>query len=125
MDSTFATGPVVMDLQDFIPEHYELKFKIGGRPYVVSYAEASVDEVFHMIAAKPAEDSEQMVAQHRGIVTRFLSAHLSEGDPDRLAADLELVPYNRPGAPFDVQRLYAELVMRVKKKDPGASPESR
>lgn len=113
-----------MDLGDFVPEHYELQFKIGGRPYAVEYGEATVDEVFHMVAEKAAENTEEMVEQHRSIVTRFLCAHIKDGNPAELAEDLKLIPYNRPGAPFDVQRLYAELVMRVKKKDPGESPES-
>lgn len=113
-----------MDLGDFVPEVTRLRLSLGGRPYEIEWTEATVDDVFHMIAERPVTNTRDMVENHRRIVTRFFCEHLVAGDAFQLAEDLKTVPYRREGAPVDIERLYAPLVMRVKKKDSGGSPEN-
>lgn len=110
-----------MDLGDFIPEEHEIRFAVSGRKYVVRFSEATVDEVFAMIAADPnGPDPRQNIEKHRRIVTAFLSDHLVEGDRNQLAEDLKAVPYATTQS-LSISMLYERIQLRVKKNGPGAA----
>lgn len=117
------SNPVVMDLGDFVPEEQQIRFSVSGRNYVVRYSEATVDEVFAMIASEPmGATAMENIERHRRIVTTFLGNHLMEGGKDQLAEDLKAVPYSNPGG-LSIQALFEKIQLRVKKNDPGASPK--
>lgn len=107
--------PVVIDLPDFTPEEQELRFKIDGRAYVVVFSEATVDEVFAMIANDPVpEGQDGAIKRQRAIVSRFLCKHVAEGDASQLAKDLEMLPYSHADK-LSVSALYQRIQLRVKK----------
>lgn len=108
-------SPLVMDLGDFIPEEYTLRFKIREHSYEVCYAEATVDEVFRMIVDNPPESAGGMMEKRREIVLGFLCGHLKKGDAEQLKKDMVDVPYTSLREGLDIQTLYARLTSRVKK----------
>jgi hypothetical protein len=112
---------IIVDLGDFIPEEYVVRFSIEGRKYEVRYKEARVDEVLQVLldAAKdqPLEDQ---IAARRRTVTQLFTKNLSVGDPAQLEADLTLLPYTSFKGGLDIFSLYLQVQSRTKKKDPGA-----
>ena len=107
--------PVVIDLPDFISEEQELRFKIDANAYVVRFSEATVDEVFAMIANEPVpEGQDGAIKRQRAIVSRFLCKHVAEGDASQLAKDLEMLPYTHESKQ-SVSAHYQRIQLRVKK----------
>ncbi len=88
------TEPIILDLGDFIPETYLVRFSIDGRKYEVSYAEARVDEVLPLLLeAGEAKDVKQQAVNRRKLVTELFCANCTAGDPEQLRQDLALLPY--------------------------------
>ncbi len=120
-----AVNQVIVDLPDFIPEEYTVRFSICGRSYEASYAEATVDEVLVLMAE--TQESELVggarVVARRKVVETFLPKHLVAGEPDQLVSDLKLVPYSSQRGSLDIFTLYNQLTERYRKKDLGAWEE--
>lgn len=117
-------APVVMDLGDFVPEEQEITFGIAGHRYRVRFSEATVDEVFAMIAnEQPPEGQDGAIVKQRAIVSRFLGNHLADGDKDQLAEDLKLLPYSH-GEKLSILELFQRIQLRVKKKRPWGTEQT-
>lgn len=115
-----------MDLGDFTPETYLVRFSINGTAYAVQYQEARVDEVLSLLAEAEASEgkpTEELARTRRRYVTELFGRNLTVGDKDQLARDLELVPYASLRGDMDIYGLYMHTQNRVKKKpDLGVIP---
>jgi hypothetical protein len=112
-----VTEPIILDLGDFIPETYLVRFSIDGRKYEVSYAEARVDEVLPLLLeAGESKDLKQQAQSRRKLVTELFCANCTAGDPEQLRKDLALLPYTSLRDSLDILKLYVEVQARVKKK---------
>lgn len=111
-----------MDLGDFTPEEYELRFSIAGRKYEFKYSEATVDEVYRILGATGMKD---IGSDRRKSVQAFLGKCVTVGDKTQLAADLELLPYISPSGQLDIAELYESITKRVKKNSLGEMPEMK
>ena len=114
---------VIMDLADFVPETYVIRFAIEGRPYEVRYAEARVDEVLQLLLESTEKKPlAELIQSRRKYVTELFVQNLVVGDPAQLAEDLKLLPYTSLRDGLDIYVLYVETQSRVKKKPNGALP---
>lgn len=113
---------VIMDLGDFIPEECELRFSIAGRKYECKYTEATVDEVYRILAETGMKDT---MNDRRKSVSAFLAKCLTSGDNAKLADDLALLPYISPSGQLDIAQLYESITKRVKKNGLGETPEMK
>ncbi|MDB5344265.1 MAG: hypothetical protein JWP89_2642 [Schlesneria sp.] len=106
-----------MDLGDFVPEKYEIRFSIEGRPYEVRYQEACVDEVLELLsqAEEGTKASKELAERRRRYVTDLFARNLTTGDPVQLESDLKLVPYVSFRGSLDIFSLYTLTQSRVKK----------
>lgn len=108
---------VLMDLPDFVPQEYVIRFRICGRPYEVRYQEARVDEVLALLQdAEDVKPLDQQVKSRRAYVTDLFCRNLVVGDQNQLAEDLKLVPYVSLRGGLDIFQMYQEAQGRVKKK---------
>lgn len=122
-----AANQVIVDVGDFIPDEYTLRFSICGRSYEAQYAEATVDEVLLLMAETQGPDTKgaALIAHRRAVVAGFLPRHLTQGDKDQLAEDLKLLPYTSLRDSLDIFTLYRHLTERFKKKELGEwTPEN-
>jgi len=116
-----ASGPVVLDLGDFVPEEYVVRFSINGNPYEVRYQEARVDEVLALLAQAASEQPPRELAEsRRKYVTELFRQNLVVGSPEQLGNDLKLVPYSSLRGELDIYAMWAATQSRVKKNDLGA-----
>ncbi len=105
-----------MDLGDFIPENYLLRFSIDERKYEIAYAEARVDEVLPLLLeAGDAKDIKKQAENRRKLVTEMCCANCTVGDPVQLRSDLTLLPYTSLRDSLDILKLYVAIQARVKK----------
>jgi hypothetical protein len=111
---------ISLDLPDFIPESYELPLTVNSHSYHFKWAEAQVDEVLAMILNPKDQDP---IKNQRITVTQFLQAHITEGDKEQLAKDLELVPYQSKRGSLSILQLMEAINGRVKKNEAGDSQE--
>lgn len=112
---------VVVDLFDFVPETYTVRFSIDGYPYVIRYGEARVDEVLEMMLDTASEESiEKQMHKRREIVEKLFCNNVVEGDKEQLRQDLKLLPYRSLREEMDIFTLYLNIQSRVKKKPSGA-----
>lgn len=109
-----------MDLDDFIPEEYDLPLKINGHSYRFQWGEAHVDEVLSMILNPKEQDP---IKNQRSTVVSFMQAHLVEGDKEQLAKDFESVPYQSKRDSLSIMVLMEVINGRVKKNEPGEAPK--
>lgn len=113
------SGHVLLDLGDFTPETYLVRFSINGNNYAVQYQEARVDEVLDLLAeAETAQDKPkaELARSRRRYLAELFGRNLHVGDKDQLAKDLELVPYASLRGDMDIYGLYMHVQNRVKKK---------
>jgi hypothetical protein len=109
--------PIIIDLHDFIPETYLLRFSIDGRKYEIAYAEARVDEVLPLLLeASDSKDVVKQAASRRSLVTELFCMNCAVGDPVQLRSDLALLPYTSLRDSLDILKCYVEVQARVKKK---------
>jgi hypothetical protein len=117
---------IILDLPSFVPETYTLRLSIDGRPYVIRYGEARVDEVLEMMLDTAAEDKlDRQMHRRREIVEKLLCSNVVEGDPEQLRQDLKLVPYRSLRDELDIFTLYLKIQSRVKKKPIGRQAGKR
>lgn len=109
-----ADHPIYMDLGDFIPESYTLRFAIGKRTYVFDFAEATVYEVLQFMVRAADDD---FLKDALAVILPFLTEHLAEGDPRHLESDLRCLPYKGKSG-LDLQRILDVLNKRFKRKVP-------
>jgi len=108
----------VVDLGDFIPKTFKIRFSIEGREYRFEFGEATVDDVLKLLLEGGKEDTMQ---EARRITAEFLVKHAPEGtDREQLKKDLELVPYQSQRGELDISKLYTVIRQRYQKKDLGA-----
>jgi len=108
-----------MDLGDFVPMLYPMRFSINGREYKYVLPEASLDDVLRLMHREQDKTDDPM-KQMRTVVTDFLVSHCPEGmDPDTLRGDLSQVPHSKEGR-LDITTLYQAIHQRYPKKVPGA-----
>ena len=112
--------PVYIDLGDIVPEEYEISFQFGGKPYLVRYPEASVDDVFRLLWDAQQQGKDGM-AQQRYAVAEFLKKYLAEGDPAGIDAIAAALPFQSQRGGLDIQTLVDKIKGRVKKNEPGAA----
>lgn len=112
----------IIDLPDFIAENYTIKFKINGNAYQFNYGEATVDELLRIAWQKTRTEGIDMIEMERRILSAFLKKVITHGDPEQLDKDLLTMPYNRPAAPNDINRLMRLIETRVKKNESGQEP---
>jgi hypothetical protein len=106
---------IYMDLGDFIPESYTLRFAVGSRAYVFDFAEATVFEVLQFMTREAKED---VVSEARAIILPFLRGHLTEGDAKQLQRDLLCLPYKGKRGTLDLERILEVINKRFRRKSP-------
>ena len=111
---------MIVDLMDFIPEEFTLRFSINKHKYEVSYGEASVDEVLKMLVDPKAPENEDFIDKARRSVVEFLVKHAAK-DGEKLREDLKLVPYKSTREGLDIVTLKEHIEQRHKKKENGES----
>jgi phosphoribosylformylglycinamidine (FGAM) synthase PurS component len=117
---------VIIDLPSFVPETYTVRLSIDGRPYVIRYGEARVDEVLEMMLDTASEEKlERQMHRRREIVEKLLCSNVVEGDAEQLRQDLKLVPYRSLRDGLDIFTLYLQIQSRVKKKPIGRQAGKR
>lgn len=107
-----TSAPIYMDLGDFIPESYTLRFVIGKNEYVFDFAEATVFEVLQLMAGQMNQGD--IIEQAHALILPFLKAHITEGDAEELEGDLQCLPYR--GASLDLESIIDALNRRFKGK---------
>lgn len=112
--------PIYMDLGDFIPEAYTLRFKISDHAYEFQFAEASVDEVLTLMALQA--EKEDFIEKDRRALLSFLSHHMTRGSPEHLEKDLAAVPYSSKRDSLDIMKILGAVNARFKKKDDMGHP---
>src|SRR4051812_1065254 len=109
---------IAMDIEDFVPEEYEMPIKINGHSYRFKWDEAHVDEVLQMILNPKVDDQ---IGNQRHTVTTFLQNHLIEGEKVQFAIDISRVPYQSKREGLSIIKLMDAINGRVKKKESGES----
>lgn len=111
-----ADDPIYMDLGDFVPESYTVRFAIADREYVFDFAEATVHEVLTLVADRAQCDD--FIARAQSMVFSFLKKHITKGDVEELKHDLASVPYKSKHGDLDLEGILNALNKRFKKKTP-------
>lgn len=106
---------VYMDLGDFIPERYTLRFVISGRAYTFDFAEATVFEVLEFMTREAKRD---VIEEARAIILPFLRKHLTEGDSVQLERDIRFLPYKGKRGFLDLERILEVINKRFRVKTP-------
>jgi len=108
--------PIYMDLGDFVPESYTIRFAIADREYMFDFAEATVHEVLTLMARQ--SQSDDFIASAHSTVFSFLKKHITSGDVGRLEQDLKSVPYRSKRGTLDLEGILNALNKRFRKKTP-------
>lgn len=111
---SYGTAPIYMDLGDFIPQSYVIRFAIGKREYVCDFAEATVFEVLQLMAGQMNHDD--FIEQAHSIIFPFLQAHITEGDAEKLEEDLRCLPFRGAPNSLDLEKILDALNKRFKGK---------
>lgn len=104
-----------MDLGDFIPESYTVRFVIAEHEYVFDFAEATVFEVLALMARQTNDDD--FIKQAHALILPFLKAHITAGDIGALEADLRCLPYRGERGSLDLESILDALNKRFKGKN--------
>lgn len=103
-----------MDLGDFIPESYTVRFVIGKREYIIDFAEATVFEVLQLMARQMNQDD--FIEQAHEIIVPFLKGHITAGDVGALESDLRCLPFRGKRGSLDLESILDALNKRFKGK---------
>ena len=107
-----TSAPIYMDLGDFIPESYTVRFAIGKNEYLFDFAEATVFEVLQLMAGQMNQSD--IIQQAHAIILPFLKGRIAEGDAEKLESDIKCLPYR--GKSLDLERILDTLNKRFKGK---------